>query len=117
MNESTWALGEEAVHQTLARNGRASSGEVLCSLLWLLRDEHRSAVRAFATRAYREGFELSDPRARSIAERIKDHATRTGEGHRPESLTSGMKMVVDVLGELIALWDFGERGERGRNGS
>jgi hypothetical protein len=121
VNDPTWALYGEVVQKALARNQMTDPGDALCALLWLLRDRHRAAVSAFASRGYREGFELPDPGASTVAERIKDLAARAADRHRrdggdersgravvcgTEALASPMQVVADVLGELIPLWDF-----------
>jgi hypothetical protein len=116
VDDPTWALCEEVLHKALARNGVAGPGDALCAVLWLLRDQHLAAARAFAARAFREGFELPDPSAATVAEAFRDVAAnmaglRGGEndpgaasGTGPAA--PGMQVVADVLGELIALWDF-----------
>jgi hypothetical protein len=118
VNDPAWALYEDVVHQALARNGAGDPGPALCALLWLLRDRHRADFTAFVTMACREGFELPDPRAGTVAERIRDQAAGTA-GRRDteggyndptvtrdtESIVSGMRVVADVLGELIPVWD------------
>jgi hypothetical protein len=114
MNDRTWVLCEEALHKALARNGVADPGQALCALLWLLRGRHQADVTALARRAYRKDFELLDPRARTVAERIQDLAARTAGGHGhettrgyyPDAIAPGIQVVADVLGELIPLWDF-----------
>ena len=114
MNDSTRAFYEAIVQKALARHGVADPGAALCALLWLLRDRHRQEVTAFATRAYREGFELSDPSASTTAEILQNlaaSAAHTSDGDGPAvvydtgSLASGMRVVGDVLAELIPLWD------------
>jgi hypothetical protein len=114
MNEPTWALYEEAVHQALARNGLGDPGEALRALLWLLRERHRTTVTASATRAYREGFELPDPRASTVAESIEKVAARAADQHQRDhaaahganSMAAGMQVIADVLRELIPRWDY-----------
>ncbi len=123
MNDPTWAHCAEAVHNALIRNEVADPGEALCALLWLLHDLHRADVAAYATRAYREGFELPDPSATTVAEIIKDLAASTAGMHRQEAdserklndstvtdsmefRATGMQVVADALEKLIPLWDF-----------
>ena len=113
MNDPTWALYEEVVHQALARNGLADPEEALRALLWLLRERHRTAVTAGAKRAYREDFQLPDPRAGTVAESIEKFAARAAGKHQrdhavahgAESMAAGMQVIADVLQELIPLWD------------
>jgi hypothetical protein len=114
MNDPTRAIYEEVVHQALARNGLADPGEALRALLWLLRERHRMAVTAGATRAYREGFELPDPHASTVAESVEKVAARAAGNHQREhavahgagSMAAGMQVIADVLRELIPLWDY-----------
>jgi hypothetical protein len=120
VNDSTRAFYEETVHRALVRHGVADPGAALCALLWLLRDRHQRDRSAFAARAYREGFELSDPSASTVAESLQNlaaSAAHTAYGDGPavvcdtESLASGMWVVGDVLAELIPLWDAEAMGE------
>jgi hypothetical protein len=97
VDDPTWARYEEAVQRALARNQLADPGEVLCALLWLLRDRHRAAVTALARRGYRDGFELPDPCAGTVAERIRDVAALTPDVK--------MQVVADLLDELILSWN------------
>jgi hypothetical protein len=121
VNDPTWALCEQALHQALARNSRANPDEALCALVWLLRDRHHAAVAAGARRAYREGFEWPDPFSRTLAEGIKDLAATAGEhgfgmeyrraGNdravvcNSEARASAMQVIAEVLEELILSWD------------
>jgi hypothetical protein len=114
VNDPTRAHYEETVYRVLARNGVPDPGAALCALLWLLRDRHHRDVTAFATKAYRQDFELPDPGARTVAEELRDRATnlKSVSGHgRPamvcatDSPAPGMQAVADVLAELIPLWD------------
>ena len=114
MNDPTWPPHEEAVCRALARNGVPDPSAALCALLWLLRDRHRHEAAAFAIRAYREGFELPDPGACTIAETLLNEAACLAvvPGHGEPmivpggaSITPAMRAVADVLGQLIAQWD------------
>jgi hypothetical protein len=121
VNDPTWALCERVLHQALARNSLDDPGAALCALLWLLRNRHRAAVTAAARRAYRDGFEWPDPHSHTLAESIKDlalvaaiHGHDVEEGCADndravacsgEAGASGMKVIADVLEELILGWD------------
>ena len=105
MNDPAGSVCEDVVRRVLARNGETGAGQALGALLGLLRERHLAEVKAFAARAFREGFELPDPAAATAAEEVRDLAAG---GARATDL--GMQAVAGLLGELIALWDF-EGGE------
>jgi hypothetical protein len=123
MKDPRWLGFEEAVRQALIRHGLADPSDALRVLLWLLRERHRAAITARAARAYREDFELPDPRAATVAESIEDLATNWASAYRHatrverpcndlrtarsgESIISAMEAIANVLHELIPLWDF-----------
>jgi hypothetical protein len=116
VNDSIWALYEETIREALNRNAGAEARAALCALLWLLRDQHCAEARAFATQACHEDFELPDPRACTVAERIRDGAARIAgsPGCDDETVTGGMQMVAEALRELIPIWDFGTKAQRQR---
>jgi hypothetical protein len=105
VNDATRAQHEEVVQKALARNELADPGEVLCALLWLLRERHRAAVSALARRGYREGFELTDPQYGTVAERIRDLAASTADGQDAGGPAVPMRVIADMLEELIQLWN------------
>jgi hypothetical protein len=115
LNDQAGTVYEEMVQQVLARHGSAPPSQALCALLWLLRDRHLAAVREVAHRAFREDFELPDPRINTVAEDLRDAAANLAACHevgtngQPNGTTragiSGMQAVADLLSEVILLSD------------
>jgi len=112
---------DDVLSEVLARHGAADHRQVLYALLGLLRDQHRVAAADYAGTAYREGFELPDARASTLAETIRDiAASRSGSPQCAASEARGqsggngaprpgaleLQIIADVLRDLIAVWDF-----------